>query len=101
MNRLITVTISVMLAIFWLPVTGMGDETGTMAKQPAAETSSPSGTTPSTGSMSKDKSVKKPDQKDIQSRGLFSKKKKKQVGGSAGQSPEQTDSLPDGPGRSR
>jgi len=104
MTRFTAIVTSVMLAVFWLPVIAMSDETGIMGQQPAADTSSQTGSTPSTRSVSKDKAVKKPDQKDVQSRGLFAKKKKKQVGGSAGhsQSPEETDSsMPDGPGRSR
>jgi hypothetical protein len=87
----------VMLAVLCLPVSVIADEAGTTGKQPAGthETQPQTGSASETGAISKHKHAKKPDQKDVQTRGLFAKKKKKQVGGSAGHSqpPEQTDQL--------
>ena len=82
------------VAIMWLvpPLTiadAVNESTVTQKAQPQ------SGSAP-TKPASKENAVKKPNQADVQSRGLFSKKKKKQVGGSAGHSQpaEQTDAPP-------
>jgi len=91
----------VMLTVLWLPVSGIADEAGKQAAG-TPQTQLHTGSTSDTGSLSKDKTVKKPDQRDVKTRGLFAKKKKKQVGGSAGHSqpPEQTDSpTPEGSAR--
>lgn len=86
MTRCARMLIHVMLAALWLPVAGIAGEAGTPGN-PATGTNEPqSKTVPSTGAASKDQTVKKSDPKGVQSRGLFSKKKKKQAGGAAGHS---------------
>lgn len=80
MARFVGVATGILLAVLWLPVNVIADEGGNKAKQ--------TGTGSGSGAMSSDKTAKKPDQKDVRSRGLFAKKKKKQVGGAAGHSQE-------------
>ena len=83
MTSFVGVVTSVLLTVLWLPVSGIADEGGKKGK-PAAGTQE----TQAQSATSSDKTAKKPDQKDVRSRGLFAKKKKKQVGGSAGHSEE-------------
>jgi hypothetical protein len=85
------ISIALMCVMLWLPAAGMA---GDAANQSTAT----QGTQTQRSSMaSTEKTAKEPNQGDVQSRGLFQKKKKKKVGGSAGHSPpaEQADS----PGR--
>ena len=83
MTRFVGTVTSILLTALWLPVSGIADEGGKKGKPNAGtqETQAQSAT-------SSDKTAKKPDQKDVRSRGLFAKKKKKQVGGSAGHTEE-------------
>ncbi|SRR4249920_1844062 len=75
------------VSIFWLATGAIAGEAGTVTNQPAVsqESGPKSGSTPAS-SASKEKTAKKSNQGDVQSRGLFKKKKKKQKGGSAGHS---------------
>jgi hypothetical protein len=82
-----------------MPVYGVAGEQGSTAKQSGTnDTQAQTGATSGTGSASKGEAVKKSDQRDVQTRGLFSKKKKKKpVGGAAGHS--QPAEQPDAPTR--
>ena len=79
--------ICMVLAILWLPADGISGEREIMAKQPAGklEAQTPNDNKSRTDSLSKGEPVKPPSQKDVKSRGLFSKKKKKKksTGGGA------------------
>ena len=91
MTRFAAILTTVMLTMLWLPAAGTA---GNTAKQSAGKQDAQSSA--ASGARSETDASKKPDQGNVQSRGLFSKKKKKQVGGSAGHSQpaEQTDALP-------
>jgi hypothetical protein len=89
----------VMLPVLCLPLYGSG-ETVETAKQPVGnrEAQPPSDAQKGTSSFSEGESVKPPSEKDVKSRGLFSKKKKKKKtgGGSAySDSPEHRNVQPD------
>ena len=83
MTRFAAILTSVMLATLCLPVPGPAADT---AKQPAGKQDTQSSA--ASGARGQTDASKKPDQGNVQSRGLFAKKKKKQVGGSAGHSEE-------------
>jgi len=91
MSRINEVLAIVMLAVLAMPMTGVAGESGTAAQPSQA------GSKPKAKSLSQEKSDKKAgEMEDVQSRGLFSQKKKdkkKPVGGAAGHSqpPERTD----------
>lgn len=91
MTRFIGVLAGTMLTTLWLPVYGFAAQAET-SKQSSGmhETIS---STDETKSTSKETSVKKSDQRNVQTRGLFSttKKKKKKSGGHSRPS-EETDS---------
>ena len=76
------------LALLWLPAAAFPGDTGRNSNQAAVdqETRSHGASTSGTSSASKEKASKKSNENDVQSRGIFQKKKKKQVGGSAGHS---------------
>ena len=76
-------SICVMLAVLWFPVVGISGEPRTAGKQPTGKVEVPSPNAES-GSSSKVNPVEQPAQKNVQSRGLFSKKKKKKRGGGGG-----------------
>jgi hypothetical protein len=86
--------ICMMLAMLWLPVSGISGGTGITAKQPAEkrDAQTPNNSQSRTDSLSQGEPVKPLSQKenDVKSRGLFSKKKKKKTtgGGSAHTEPE-------------
>ena len=84
MTRVVRI-ICMVVGVLWLPVCGISGETGTTAEQPAGkrEAQPPNGAKSGSGSLSEGESVKQPNQKDVQSRGLFSKKKKKKTIGGA------------------
>ena len=88
MARFVGVATGILLAVLWLPVNVIADEGGNAGKSTAGTEAKQTGTGSGSGAMSSDKTAKKPDQKDVRSRGLFAKKKKKQVGGAAGHSQE-------------
>ena len=81
--RFAAILTSMMLAALWLPAPGTTAET---VKQPAGmqDTQSPT----ASSERGQTDAAKKPDHGNVRSRGLFAKKKKKQVGGSAGHSQE-------------
>jgi hypothetical protein len=85
----------VVLIVLGLPAGGFAGETGTAANKPAVTTEKhkPAGSNAKGGSQSTGESVKPSPQEEVQTRGLFSKKKKKTVGGAAGHtgSPDQGD----------
>jgi hypothetical protein len=92
MRRTLAMLVSVVVLL--VPVLGITAEPGAASTQDAKtdNTQAKRGAPPQTNSTTGAKS----DRSDVQSRGLFQKKKKKQVGGSAGHSAaEQTDA----PGR--
>lgn len=102
MTRLIHVYVCVMLAVLWLPVNGIAGEAATTIEKSTgtSEAGSRTSSKSKTGSLSQGKATKKSDQKDMQSRGLFSKKKKKKpVGGAAGHA--ESSSQEDLPSHSR
>lgn len=78
---------ALVFAVLWLPAAAIAGEEGPAANPPTVTQEKPphSGSTGSP-SASKEKTAKKSNQGDVQSRGLFQKKKKKQKGGSAGHS---------------
>jgi hypothetical protein len=82
------ISLCLVVAILWLPSVGVAGDVPNQSI--ATQETPPKSGTPS---ASKEKPAKKPDQNDVQSRGLFQKKKKKQKGGSAGhsQTGEQTE----------
>lgn len=90
---------TIMFAVLVTPMSGIAGESGTSAQPPQAAPN------PGAKALSQGETVKKTDEKDVQTRGLFSKKKKKKpVGGAAGHSqpPEQTDPpIHDQPGAAR
>jgi hypothetical protein len=83
------------LMVLGLPAGGFAVEAGTAADKPAvtAEQHKPAGSNAKGGSQAAGESVKPSSQEEVQTRGLFSKKKKKTVGGAAGhtESPDQGD----------
>lgn len=92
MRRFARILSGVMLTMLCMPMTGIASDAGA-AKQ-LVGTQEAAGSSSWTGARSTGEAVKKSDQRDVQSRGLFSKKKKKKpVGGAAGHSQpsEQTD----------
>lgn len=95
MARLIQAFLCVALITLGLPVGGFAGEAGTAANKPAATTEKhkPAGANAKGGSQATGESVKPSPQEEVQTRGLFSKKKKKTVGGAAGhrESPDQGD----------
>jgi hypothetical protein len=95
MARLIQAFLCMALIALGLPAGGFAGETGTAADKPAATTEKhkPAGANAKGGSQATRESVKPSSQEEVQTRGLFSKKKKKTVGGAAGHtnSPDQGD----------
>ncbi len=83
MTRLVAILTSVILATLWLAAPGPAADT---AMQPAGMQDTQS--TATSGPRGQTDPAKKQDRGDVRSRGLFAKKKKKQVGGSAGHSEE-------------
>lgn len=81
MTRFAAILTSVMLVAVWWPVSGTAADASGTAKQPAGkqETQSPAASAP----RGQPDAAKKPEQGTVQSRGLFAKKKKKQVDGGA------------------
>ncbi len=79
--------LSLVFALLWLPSAVMAGEAGVGADQPTViqDTQAQTGSAPER-SAAKENSAKKSDKGDVQSRGLFHKKKKKQKGGAAGHS---------------
>lgn len=95
MARLIQAFLYVALTMFGVPAGGFAGETGTAAEKPAVTTEKhkPAGGNAKGGSQASGESVTPSSQEEVQTRGLFSKKKKKTVGGAAGhtESPGQGD----------
>lgn len=79
---------AVVMSMLWLTVSGLGGDIVTPTESMAGGEEKPSeaSTTSEATSTSKAGGAKQSDQQSVQSRGLFQKKKKKRVGGSAGHS---------------
>jgi hypothetical protein len=76
-----------------MPMSGIAGETTTPVEKStgAKKSHSQAGSQSGAGSASKDRKGKKSDQKNVQTRGLFTKKKNKNTAGGHAQPPEQTD----------
>lgn len=95
MARLIQAFLYVVLIVLGLPAGGFAGQAGTAADKPAVTTekAKSAGGNAKGGSQATGESVTPSSQEEVQTRGLFSKKKKKTVGGAAGhtESPDQGD----------
>jgi hypothetical protein len=88
MTRLQTIIIWLVVVLLGMPAAVIATEAGPLGSQPTVtqEPHPQSGATQGATSASKEKTAKKSHQEDVQSRGLFKKKKKKQKSGAAGHS---------------
>jgi len=86
MARLIQAFLYTVLIVLGLPAGGFAGEAGAAADKPAVTTEKhkPAGSNAQGGSRATGESVKPSSQEEVQTRGLFSNKKKKTVGGAAG-----------------
>ena len=95
MVRFVQIFLCVGLMALGLPGSGFAGEAGRAADKPAVTTEQhkPAGSKAKSSSPAIGESVKPSPQDEVQTRGLFSKKKKKPVGGAAGhtESPDQGD----------
>jgi hypothetical protein len=86
MKKSVVISRWFVMAALWLPAAGIAGEVGTVPKQPVIQETQPKSASASTSSAEKDKRVKKSDQENVKSRGLFKKKKKKQKSGATSHS---------------
>lgn len=86
MARFVQALVGVVLAVLWMPAGGFSEDKGIMGGRSSDGQATNKSVDPAMPRdlRSRGESVKQPAQGDVQTRGLFSRKKKKLAGGAAG-----------------